>query len=366
MESISSLDAETKRMVESALGRFVDEAYEPSERHKRLLRGALDYRAHWSTLAELGVLSLSVSESFGGIGGSTKDVSDALRVLARGLVLEPLIEAGVIPMVILAAGPNGAEAVEHALSGESLTVLIGGRRGDQLHCVRERRTTLVSGMARVVPGAAQADIWLIACTGEEGESLIYRIRPSELKAGLKSYRMMDAREACDIEFDSCVLPPESLWLSGAVADQALKAAALRAIAAYCADAAGVMQCLVQLTGEYLRTRIQFDSPLASFQALQHRLADMHMSALEARSMARAVATSIDAGDAPQMRWLSYAAPTVLSRCSSRVGHDAIQLHGGMGVTDELIISHYNSRLVVIQQMLVRWMTDAQTSSSSSS
>ena len=81
-------------------------------------------------------------------------------------------------------------------------------------------------------------------------------------------------------------------------------------------------------------------------------------------LARAMARSIDAGDEEQVRWLSYAAPTVVSRCATKVGHDAIQLHGGMGVTDELIISHYNSRLVVLQQLLARWVGDAQSSSSS--
>lgn len=370
MEVVSSLDAETKSMVESSLGRFVDEAYESIERRARLLRAQVDYRAHWPTLAELGVLGLPVTEALGGIGGSTSDVSDALRILARGLVLEPLIEAGIIPVPMLAAGPDGAAALAELLAGERMTVLVGGRRGDDLRCTRQGGAGQLSGHARVVPGAAQADVWLVACVNEAGEPLVLRATPGDLKPKISRYRMMDGREACDIEFDATfdagTLPPNAAWLTGPQAQQALAHCAAQAISAYCADAAGVMQCLVQQTGEYLRTRMQFDAPLASFQALQHRFADMHIAALEARSMARAMANAIDAGDLQKMRWLSYAAPTVIARGAARVGHDAIQLHGGMGVTDELVISHYNSRLVVLQQLLARWMAEAPSSSSTQS
>jgi alkylation response protein AidB-like acyl-CoA dehydrogenase len=126
-----------------------------------------------------------------------------------------------------------------------------------------------------------------------------------------------------------------------------------------------MGCLVTWTRDYLRTREQFGARIGTFQALQHRLADMHIAALEARAIAREMARAVDAGDdaeedaeedAERIRWLRFAAPAVLSRCAERVGHEAIQLHGGMGVTDELVISHANSRLVVLNRLLARWAT----------
>lgn len=130
----TSLDAETKGMIEASLNRFVDEAYEPSVRLKRLNGPNLNHRAHWPALAELGVLALPVSESLGGIGGSTRDVGDALQVIARGLVLEPLIESAVVASTVLCAGEQAQEAVVQASTGQTLFILVGGRNGDALQC----------------------------------------------------------------------------------------------------------------------------------------------------------------------------------------------------------------------------------------
>jgi alkylation response protein AidB-like acyl-CoA dehydrogenase len=349
----SSLDAETKSIIEAALNRFVDDAYEPNARRQRLNRRDVGYRAHWPALAELGVLGLPVAEACGGIGGNAQDVADALRVLARGLVLEPLIEAAVIAAAILRAGPEAEAALADAVSGEVLAIVVGGRRGDHLRCNALGAGYQLCGTARVVPGAAQADAWLIAGRDDAGLTRVLRVAPRELEARVQTYRLMDGREAADIEFRACNVPASALWLEGAAAQTALDDAAAQAVNAYAADAVGVMQSLVTMTADYLRTREQFGAPLASFQALQHRFADMHMAALESRAIARALARAIDAGNKEQIRWLRYAVPAVVARCGERVGHEAIQLHGGMGVTDELVVSHCNSRLVVLNQLLAR-------------
>jgi alkylation response protein AidB-like acyl-CoA dehydrogenase len=350
----SSLDAETKSLIEAALNRFVDDVYEPNARRQRLNRRDVDYRAHWGALAELGVLGLPVIEAFGGIGGNTQDVADALCVLARGLVLEPLIEAAVIATAVLRAAPEPETALAAAASGAVLAILVGGRRGDDLRCQPLGSGYLLSGIARVVPGAGQADAWLVAGADEAGQTRVLRVAPRDVEAQVKTYRLMDGREAADIEFPACTVPAAALWLEGEAAQAALDAAAAQAVSAYAADAVGVMQSLVTMTADYLRTREQFGATLATFQALQHRFADMHIAARESRAIARALAHAIDAGDLAQTRWLRFAVPSVLSRCGERVGHEAIQMHGGMGVTDELIVSHCNARLVVLNQLLARW------------
>jgi alkylation response protein AidB-like acyl-CoA dehydrogenase len=349
-----SLDAETKSIIEGSLNRFVNEAYEPTSRRARLNSLGADYRAYWRTLAELGVLGLPVREDFGGIGGSTQDMADALRVLARGLVLEPLIEGTVIPVAVLREGADAAVALTEVISGEVLTVLVGGRRGDDLRCSALADGYRLTGVARVVPGAAQADVWLIACVDDGGVQRVLRVMSREVDARVERYRMMDGREACDIEFRSTTVPMSGSWLEGEAAQTALTDAAAQAVSAYSAEAAGVMQSLVKITAEYLRTREQFGVPLSNFQALQHRFADMYIAALEARAISRAMARRIDEAGGEQAMWLRYAAPAVISRCAARVGHEAIQMHGGMGVTDELIVSHYNSRLVVLNKLLERW------------
>lgn len=357
-----SLDSETKAIIESALERFVKDFYEPNARRSRLNSGSVDYRAHWGTLAELGVLGLPVSDELGGIGGSAQDVGDALHVLSSGLTLEPLIEGAIISGAILSAGPDAASTLAELTAGDVLTILVGGRRGDDLRCAVSADGFRLSGSARVVPGIAQADVWLIACMGDDGVQRILRVPAREIEARVDCFRMMDGREAGDVEFASAPIPLSALWLEERAAQAALDAAAAQAASAYGAEAAGVMRALVSTTIEYLRTREQFGVPLSSFQALQHRLADMHMAALEARAIARAMAVSIDEAEDNQHARLRYAVSVTVSRCGARVGHDAIQLHGGMGVTDELIVSHYNSRLVVLGKLLDRCATPIVTMS----
>jgi len=356
--STTSLDTDTKRMIEDSLNRFVDEAYEPLLRLKRLHSPDLDHRMHWPTLAELGVLSLPVAESLGGIGASTRDVGDAIQVLARGLVLEPLIEGAVIAGAVLQMGEGAAEAVGRASAGELLFILVGGRNGDGLRCAARGGEFVVSGSVRVVPGAGQADRWLVAAHDEEtGTACVLQVSPKAAGVSLQAYRMMDGRQAADVTFDTVKVPQRELWLDGDAAEAALLRAAAQAVSAYCADAAGVMRCLVSQTGDYLRTREQFGATLGTFQALQHRFADMHMAALETNAMAREIARTIDAGDAGRVQWLRYAAPAVAARSGRRVGHEAVQMHGGMGVTDELVICHYNSRLVVLEKLAARWAAE---------
>jgi len=353
----ASLDADTRRMIEDSLNRFVDEAYEPSRRLARLHSPGADYRMHWPTLAELGILSLPVAESLGGIGASTRDVGDAIQVLARGLVLEPLIEGGVIAAAVLQGGEGAAQACAQASTGEVLFILIGGRNGDGLRCASYDDRFVVSGTARVVPGAAQADRWLVAADDEAGTRRVLQVSPKASGVAVQTYRMMDGRQAADLTFNAVPVSMQDLWLDGPAANAALARAADQAVSAYCADAAGVMRCLVAQTGDYLRTREQFGVTLGTFQALQHRFADMHMAALEANAMAREIARAIDAGDTARIQWLRYAAPAVAARSGRRVGHEAIQMHGGMGVTDELVISHYNSRLVVLERLVARWAAE---------
>jgi alkylation response protein AidB-like acyl-CoA dehydrogenase len=108
------------------------------------------------------------------------------------------------------------------------------------------------------------------------------------------------------------------------------------------------------TAEYLRTRKQFGMPLSSFQALQHRFADMQIAYLESRAITRKLALNLGTGSAAEQRWLSFAASSVVERAAALVGHEAIQMHGGMGVTDELVVSHCNSRLVVLVRQLQNW------------
>lgn len=357
----SPLDPESKNIIEQTLRRFLAEAYDPVGRHQRIGTAAIDYRLHWPALAELGILAMPFTEAAGGLSGSAVDTADVVRVLAGGLVLEPYVETAVIAGGVLAAGADtgrAAEAVAAIIGGECLTVLVGGRAvpRDALTWVADGTGFRVSGRLAVVPYAAQADRWLLVAYGAEcGEARIFLVQPAELGVQVSDTRLMDSRPAAELIFDGVRVPASALWLEGEGASAALRAAALRTVNSLCADAVGVMEQLLAVTAEYLRTRVQFGTNIGAFQALQHRFADMHIGLLESRAIARALAQALDGEDGAGQDSLQRAAALVIERNARLIGHDAIQLHGGMGVTDELIVSHYNARLVVLTRMLRAWM-----------
>jgi alkylation response protein AidB-like acyl-CoA dehydrogenase len=146
-----------------------------------------------------------------------------------------------------------------------------------------------------------------------------------------------------------------VWLEGDAARSALRRAKFAAVNALCADAVGVMAELIAVTGEYLTTRNQFGVPLATFQALQHRYADLYMAYMESLAMSGAFAAAMASDDLDELPRLAFAAVRVVDHAARTVGHAAIQMHGGIGVTDELTVSHYNARLAVLTSMLRNWM-----------
>ena len=353
----TSLDSESKNLIEQTLRRFLMDYCDPSARRARLAESAIDYRLHWSTLADLGVLGLPFDEASGGLGGSSADLADAIRVIAGGLILEPFIETAVIAGGILAAaGTSGGadESIADLIDGSAVTVLLGGRNIDELKCERTETGLQFSGRLRAVPYAAEADYWLIAAKFDDGPPVICRLRASDLASAVSTYRLMDGRPAADVVLDDVTVPHDCVLLVGLPAGDARQRASFESINAYCADAVGVMGRLVAVTGEYLCTRIQFGAPLAKFQALQHRFVDMHMAYMESLAVSRRLATALDLADDVGLASLSTATVHVIGRAARSIGHEAIQLHGAIGVTDELVVSHYNARLAVLTSMLQNW------------
>ncbi|CAB3735741.1 acyl-CoA dehydrogenase family protein [Paraburkholderia rhynchosiae] len=357
-----ALDLESKSIIENTLRRFITESYEPTARHQRLKQREVDCLLHWPLLAELGVLGLPFDEAFGGLGGASVDVADALVVLARGLVFEPFVEAAIISGGILAARQDvqqREQAITRVIDGSSVTMTLGGRPGlpGELAYRKIPGGYRVSGTSCVVPFAEQADFWLLAAVDADGIPAVLRVPRREISASISGYRLMDGRPAADVSFDEATIPSSGVWIEGDAACQALRLASLRAVSAYCADAVGVMAMLVENTGEYLRTRVQFGVAIGTFQALQHRFADMHMRLIEAQAIARELAISIDEGTSEDQAWLRFAAASVVERAARLIGHEAIQMHGGMGVTDELIVSHCNARLVVLTRLIRAWVDE---------
>lgn len=353
-----ALDSESKNIIEATLQRFVDESYDFSDRRQRLAE-PLDHLRFWPVLADLGVLGLPLDEARGGLGGHAADIADALITMAGGLILEPFTDAAVIAGNVLASVGEAAQIhIDRLVSGEAFGILLGGRGGapETLKVRRDGNGYRLTGRLKVQPYAAEADFWLIAAHDVEQDAPVLLFTTTdEIEARQHSYRLMDDRPASDLWFDRALLPEAALLLHGAPAEQCLQRARALAVCSLAAEAVGVMARLVATTGEYLSTRKQFGVPLSSFQALQHRFVDMHTDYLEARALVGRLAQAIEQSEADEVRWLSYAATTIIERASARVGHESIQMHGGMGVTDELVVGHYNKRLVVLVSQLNAWI-----------
>ena len=360
---MTPLDAESKSIIEDTLLRFVDEHYDAAKRRERL-KPPIDYRLNWATLAELGVLGMPFDEDMGGLGGSAVDTADAVRALAKGLILEPFVDAAVVAGIVLAAGDDAGvkeAAIAELISGEKITVKVGGRPGllsgrpgDSGALVAEKTETgwRLNGKARAVMYAAEADYWLVvAHQAVTDDEIIFRLARRDIAAKVEQFRLMDGQSAADIGFQHVDIGEDTLWLADEPAMAANERANLHAVSAYCADAVGCMAQLLEITGDYLKTRVQFGVAIGTFQALQHRFADMHMVYMEARAISRSLAACLDDGTLAEQRWRCFSALTMVIAAGTKVGQESIQMHGGMGVTDELIVSHYNSRLLTLARQI---------------
>ncbi|MES2481266.1 MAG: acyl-CoA dehydrogenase family protein [Pseudomonadota bacterium] len=356
---MKGLDLETRTLVAQTLQRFVTEHYDPSARLHRLKTPPVDHRLHWPLLTELGVPGLAVSPDDGGLGGGAVDLAQALTTLAPGLVLEPVAEV-LISTTLLAAGQSPLLAA--TLAGETIPVPVGLRPGE----VRPRLdlaagSLRLSGRCSAVAFAAQADSWLVAAQGAQGAMHLLAVPATQNHVRVSPYRLMDGRPAADLVFDAGALEGAQVVLGPGRAESALARASDLWLMACAADAVGIMEQLLNTTRDYLRTRIQFGVAIGTFQALQHRLADMQMQFLEARALLRAWSRALDADDPPdQLNALRRALPRVLSQAGRGVGQEAIQMHGGMGVTEELVVSHCNARLRVIASLLQAQVQATQT------
>lgn len=348
--------------LRETLQRFVAREYR-FEQRQALLACELGFSAAaWRTYAELGLLALPFPESLGGLNGSATDVMLAMEQIGRGLLLEPYL-----PTVVLAGGllvdfANRAQAaplIESLIAGELKLALAHGEPRARYQLAHVATTAeqqgagwRLRGHKAVVLGGPSADRLIVSArtNGEvrdcHGISLfLVDARAEGVK--LRAYATHDGTRAADIQLDQVQVGADALV---GLPDQALPAierAVDLAIAALCAEAAGIIQALNESTLEYLKTRKQFGVPIGGFQALQHRMADMAVAAEQAQSMAILAAVRVNSADAALRRRAVSGAKAYIGQAARFVGQQAVQLHGGMGVTDALIVSHYFKRLTAI-------------------
>jgi alkylation response protein AidB-like acyl-CoA dehydrogenase len=329
----------------------------------RKLRGSADDydRAVWNKMAELGWLSILVPEQYGGLGLGLTEMAIVAQGLARALIPEPLTASAVLATTALARGQN--ETLKHAelprlAAGEVLAAPAWQEDPGTLNAASPRALATpfegghkLNGTKRFVAGAAQADAFLVSADSPEGLALFWVPRDTA-GAALTQEPLADGRSSGTLVLTDALLPRARLVASGAAARDALETALDHARAIAAAELCGVMSRALEMTLDYLKTRVQFGKPIGSFQALQHRAVDLHIQKELSFAVLEDALAQLDRGpDAPSR---AVIVSRVKARCSDaalRITRESIQLHGGIGFTDEHDIGLYLKRALTVAAWL---------------
>ncbi|MFT4068648.1 acyl-CoA dehydrogenase family protein [Paraburkholderia sp.] len=340
-----------------ALRRYLEKSYGFEARQEIVRSEAGVSDAHWAAFTELGMTALPVPEAQGGFNGGPIDMLVVMQELGRALVVEPYWATAVgIEALRIAGTGEGEDAalLERTARGEcklavafhepharydlfDIATIASGQGGQQT----------LSGTKSVVPHGAQADHWIVPAR-LAGEIALFVVARGAAGVELTGYRTIDGQRAATLEFNGA--PARRL------AGKHAGAAALEQIADYgtlllCAEAIGALDALNLATVDYTKTRQQFGQPIARFQALQHRMVEMLIHAEQARSVTYLAAMRYTNENADERRRAISAAKVRVGQAARFVGQQAVQLHGGMGVTNEVAAAHLFKRLAIIETTL---------------
>ena len=341
--------------LRDAVARWVDKGFSFERRHQ-LAKAGGHSRDVYAELAELGLTGLAVPEAHGGMAFGPVEAMVVMEELGRGLVNAPYAAAALMTPALLQAAPEDVQAawLPKIAAAEALVVPAWQERGaryrlEQVSAIATQGAsgwTLV-GQKSVVPAADEADAFIVpARVGDASGTIgLFLVEKAAAGAIVTGYPTQDGGRAGELKLANAAA---TLISTDGLA--ALEYAADVGIAAVCAEGVGLMDKLVALTVEYMNTRKQFGVPIATFQALRHRIADVKMQLELGRSMS--YYASLKLGEAPAQRRRALAQAKVQLGNSMRfVGQQCIQLHGGIGVTDEYIGSHYFKRLTMLEMTL---------------
>jgi hypothetical protein len=341
--------------LRDAVARWVDKGFSFERRHGIAKKGGAT-RDVYRELAELGLTGVHVSEAHGGMGFGAVEAMVVMEELGRGLVNAPYAAGALVAPTLLAAAPDELQAawLPRIAGGESLVVLAHQERNAR-YCLNQVSTRAkksgsgwsLSGQKNVVPAADEADAFIVPArlSGADSDTQgigLFVVEKTAQGVAIQAYPTQDGARAGEVK-----LTDAAATLIREDGFATLELAVDVGIAAACAEGVGVMDKLVALTVEYMNTRKQFGATLSTFQALRHRMADVKMQLELGRSMS--YFASLKLGEAvPQRRRALSQAKVQLGQSMRFVGQQCIQLHGGIGVTDEYTGSHYFKRLTMLE------------------
>ena len=341
--------SDDQEQLRDAVRKWVDKGYTFERRRAAVAAGGFD-RAAWGELAELGLTALTVPEAHDGLGQGAIDAMVVAEELGRGMVLEPIAQAFIASSVLSHYAPADVQAawLPRVASGEALVVLAYQERKARyrLEVCDAKAAVAPAGYAltaikSIVNAGDQADAFIVPAQ-LDGQIALFLVERSASGVTTSGYVTQDGSRAAEVQLANA---PATLITTDGLA--ALELAVDTGIAATCAEAVGVMDKTVALTVEYMNQRKQFGVFIASFQALRHRVADMKMQLELARSMSYYASLKLGA-PAAERRAAMARAKVQLGQSMRFVGQQSVQLHGGIGVTDEYIGSHYFKKLTQLE------------------
>lgn len=315
----------------------------------------------WQALTELGATALPVPSDAGGLDGSAVDMMIVMQELGKGLVVEPYFATALAVEVLKKSG--GHPILEQVAQGQA-KLACALHEAQARHDVFDVQTSaepsgdgyVLNGRKVAVIHGGQADALLVvartrgAQRDTDGLSL-FLVRAGTAGLSIKDYRTFDGQRAADIVLDNVTVSSADVLGQAGAAWDILDAAVDYGTAILCAEALGLMEVTNTATLEYLKTRQQFGVPIGTFQVLQHRMADMYMHLEQARSITLLAIDSLDHADASDRRYRVSAAKVRVGQAMKFIGQQSIQMHGGMGMTDEMPVSHYFKRMTAVELTL---------------
>ena len=356
--------SEEQTLLAETIKRFVATHYNFDARAKIIASPAGHSEDVWSAIAEMGLLGLPFAEEHGGFGGSTVDVMLVMEAIGEGLLVEPyLATVGLGGRFVVRGGTKAQQdrILPELVQGKHTLAFAhtepGARYDLRQVGLRARRSGdgwTLDGDKRMVVHGGQADTLVVSARTAGGETdaagiTLVLVPRAAAGVSVKDARTLDNLRAAEVRFTDVRVGADAVLGREGDGFSLIEEVVDYATALLCAEAVGAIRYANDATLEYLKTRRQFGVPIGSFQALQHRMVEMMISYEQARSMAYLACVKIDSADAAERRRVVSAAKIKMADACRHVSQESVQLHGGMGMTEELKVSHTFRRLTMLAQ-----------------
>ncbi len=359
-------NTEEQQMLQESVQKFVHKSYDFDTRNKIIDSDKGYSEENWQLFAELGWLTVPFSEADGGFGGSAVDLAVMMEEFGKAMLVEPFIATAVLSGGLISAQGSAeqkAEILPQIMEGKLQLACAYAEPGSRYNLANIKTTAVADGDSVVINGdktavlnASNAEV-LVVVARESGEATdsegisVFLVDAASTGISIHAYANVDGKKAAEISLKDVTVPASARLGSAATAFSALQATIDRATVAVSGEAVGAMEALLHKTVEYSKTRKQFGTAIGTFQALQHRMADMFIECQLARSIVIMAAMKLDSGDNQLEKTKAVsAAKSRVGKAIRKVSQEAIQIHGGIGMTEELDVGHLFKLVTAVEIM----------------